>query len=83
MELMNSFEGVTVGSELLVRPDLNAELDIECGVHQRMEKFAGRKVIVESFSRYGHARIKEDPDFYWSPPMFIKPEPVPLSEFLM
>ena len=48
-----------------------------------MEKFAGRTVIVESFSYLGHVRIKEDPDFYWSPPMFIKPETVPLSEFLM
>ena len=83
MELMNSFEGVTVGSELLVRPDLNENLDIECGVNWRMEKFAGRTVIVESFSIHGHVHIKEDPYFYWSPPMFIKPETVPLSEFLM
>lgn len=76
-EVLHSFDGFSVGDELMVRPDLvNFGMgDLIYGVTSDMKEFAGKTVRIRAKDGYDAVSI---PGSYctWSPEMFVDPDSV-------
>lgn len=89
MNILENWNGVRIGSKLVVRPDIASLRDCLSGKVLKMDNFAGETVTVLEFTDSGDSVvIEEDPDRWaWSYDLFcadvIFNERISLSDYLV
>ena len=89
MDILQSLDGISVGTRLVVRPDIDAVTQCRSGKLPEMNEFAGQTVTVCDFTSSGYSvLLEEDPDKWaWSYDLFCSDasygEHINLFEYLV